>query len=181
MTFLALGLLLTFCLYCGHCCLSPCSQEHVCLPSLSQVCSRNSQELLLVSSSPVLIPLHFPALCTVPGAKRVLSYGCRTSGEACYYMGSEAPLEKHSSVMVSLKCGSVHLRLSWAEGNEGGGEERNWQLSSSSPWQWDVLGIWNLKHESKRQTFHLLTAWTLGYLLKPSEPQFVYLFVSWKI
>lgn len=36
-------------------------------------------------------------------------------------MGSEAPLEKHSSVMVSLKCGSVHLRLSWAEGNEGGG------------------------------------------------------------
>lgn len=40
-------------------------------------------------------------------------------------MGSEAPLEKHSSVTVSLKGGSVHLRLSWAEGKEvgGGGEE----------------------------------------------------------
>lgn len=73
-------------------------------------------------------------------------------------MGSEALLEEHSSVMVSLKGGSVRLRLSWAEGKEGGGGGEEPTLSSSSPWQWEILGIWNLKPESKRQTFHLLTA-----------------------
>lgn len=36
-TFLALGILLTFCFYSGHCCLLPCFQEHMHPTSLSGV------------------------------------------------------------------------------------------------------------------------------------------------
>lgn len=67
-------------------------------------------------------------------------------------------LEKGSSVMAPLKAGSVHLRLSWAEGKgrvEGGEKAAAFQLL---PRQWETLGIWNPKPEFKRQTFHLLTA-----------------------
>lgn len=152
-------------------------------PSLCQMCSRNIKRnrFCNVSFSPALFLFTFPTLSIVLGTRTIFSYGCWTSGVAWYCSGSKTHLERDSSVKVSLKGGSVHLWLNWASGKQE-------VVSSLKPWSpWPPasrqlkhlgLGTWN---PNSKETFYLLTAWTLGHFVKPSELQFDYLLVYRKI
>lgn len=64
MTFLVSELLLTFCLYSGHCCLLPCLWEHTPHLCLSGV--------LECSSWPDLFLFISPVLSTVPGISSMI-------------------------------------------------------------------------------------------------------------
>ena len=145
MTLLALALLLTFCLYSGHCCFLRCFQESMVSPSLSRVCSRNIQELLLVGFSPILSLFTSQHLAQYWATRWSAVMGADPVGWLVISQEVRLNLQKGSSVRVPAKGSSVYLRHYWAEGKGGVGEERSQQLSSSAPRQWETLGIGNLK------------------------------------